>query len=146
MGGKFFKFLLKIKFLQNNFFKEKLFKPLKELPLIHITKNWLNKNEIIYNRFIFEKGNDYSSDPRGEFTNRFYVSRRKKIKYFIEDDLEKAVKLSFICDVVFLISHPYNLPNNKLSDEINEFRSKYPSNIIRVNSWEDIYKNIRKLS
>jgi len=123
-----------------------LIEKLKEEPLKLITKQWLRKNGIVYDKLIFEKGNDYSSDPSGRFNNRFYISRKKKIRFFVEDDFEKAIKLSFVCDIVFLFSHPYNRPNKKLSKKINNSRKNIPSNIIRVNNWDEIYQYIRKLA
>ncbi len=114
---------------------KKLLKLFKEKPLKQITKEWLRQNKFKYNNFVFEKGNDYSSDPRGRFNNRFYVARKKKIRFFVEDDLEKAIKLSYICDFVFLFDQPYNQTTEKIS-----------ANIIRVKSWSEIYKKIRKLS
>jgi uncharacterized HAD superfamily protein len=107
----------------------------KEKPLKQISQEWLKKHEFKYNRFIFEKGNDYSSDIRGEFNNRFYKARAKKIRYFVEDDLEKAIKLAYICDIVFLFDQPYNRK-----------RKGMPSNIIIVKSWIDIYKKMRKFT
>jgi len=134
--------LLKVKFLPVGW----LIKRWKEEPLKKITKFWLKERGIDYDKFFFEKGNDYSSDPGGRFKNRFYISRKEKIRFFVEDDLEKAVKLSYICDIVFLVSHPYNEPQQALPDEVNAVRKNFPSNIIRVKSWNEIYKNIRKLS
>ena len=113
----------------------KLLEIFKEKPLKQITKEWLKNHKFKYNNFIFEKGNDYSSDTRGRFNNRFYVARKKKIRFFVEDDLEKAIKLSYICDFIFLYDQPYNQTKDKIS-----------ANIIRVKSWNDIYKKIRKLS
>jgi len=104
-----------------------------------ITKLWLENNNIEYNRLIIEKGNENTTDPRGLFYNRFNFSRKKRIKYFVEDDLEKAIKLAFLCDIVFLMDHPYN-KFEAFSD------MTIPPNIIRVKSWNDIYRNIRKLS
>jgi uncharacterized HAD superfamily protein len=121
-------------------------KYLKEEPLIQITKKWLKDKGVDYDKFIFEKGNDYSSNPNNKFKNRFYISRKKKIRFFVEDDFEKAIKLSYICDIVFLISHPYNEPNDKLSGNINNLRKNLPSNIIRVKDWNEIYQYIRRLS
>jgi len=115
-------------------------------PMVQITKEWLKNNGIKYNKLIIEKGNDFSSDPRIVFRNRFYLARKKKIRFFVEDDLEKALKLSFICDVVFLISHPYNLPGADLSEEQNKMRKELPSNIIRVKNWDEIYQCVRRLS
>jgi 5'(3')-deoxyribonucleotidase len=119
---------------------------LKEKPLELITKQWLIKNGILYDKFIFERGNDYSSDPRVKFNNRFYISRKAKIRFFVEDDFEKAIKLSFICDIVFLFSQPYNTPNKILSENINKLRENIPSNIIRVKNWDEIYQYIRRLA
>jgi uncharacterized HAD superfamily protein len=115
-------------------------------PMVLITKEWLKKNGIKYDKLIIEEGNDFSSDPRIVFRNRFDLARKKKIRFFVEDDLEKALKLSFICDVVFLISHPYNLPGADLSEEQNKMRKELPSNIIRVKNWDEIYQCVRRLS
>jgi len=68
---------------------------LKEEPLKQITKTWLKKNGFKYNKLIFEKGNDYSLNKKGKFKNRFYIASKKRIKFFIEDDIEKAIKLSY---------------------------------------------------
>lgn len=127
-------------------FMNKLSILLKEQPLKHLSKKWLKNHNFKYDKFIFEKGNDYSSDPRGEFKNRFYVARMKKIRFFVEDDIEKAIKLSYICDIVFLLSHPYNKPNDNLPKEINKIRENLPSNIIRVKNWDEVYQHIRRLS
>jgi len=104
-------------------------------PIDRVTRLWLAKHELKYDRLIIEKGNEDVPDPRGHTRNRFFKSREYKIKYFVEDDLEKAIKLAYICDIVFLLDQPYNQPRNEV-----------PSNIIRVKSWDEIYKQIRKLS
>lgn len=105
-------------------------------PIEQITRNWLEYHKYEYNKLIIEKGSDDISDPQGHFKNRFYISRQKKIKFFVEDILEKAEKLAHICDFVFLFDHPYNRnPGREL-----------PANIVRVKSWDDIYKAIRRLS
>ncbi len=103
--------------------------------IIQITELWLRENKFEYDKLIREKGNEDVADPRGFFRNRFYISRKKKIRFFVEDVLEKAMKLAFICDIVFLIDQPYN----------QSFATELPGNIIRVKSWEEIYQNIRKL-
>lgn len=105
-------------------------------PIDQITRLWLEEQELKYDKLIIEKGNEDIPDPRGHIRNRFFKSREYKIKYFVEDDIEKAVKLAYICDVVFLLDQPYN---QKTLD-------KLPSNVVRVRSWEEIYKQIRKLS
>jgi hypothetical protein len=101
-------------------------------PIDLVTKCWLQKNGIEYNGLTIERGSEDVVDPQGHFKNRFYISRKKKIRFFVEDDPEKACKLAYICDIVFLIDHPYN------KDEI------FPSNVIRIKSWDDAYRQIRK--
>lgn len=104
-------------------------------PIDRVTRLWLREHGLKYDKLIIEKGNEDIPDPRGHIRNRFFKSREYKIKYFVEDDLEKAIKLAYICDTVFLLDQPYN-------QSLNE----PPSNIIRVKSWDEIYKQIRKLS
>ena len=94
-------------------------------PIDRITRLWLKKHGLKYDKLIIEKGNEDVPDPRGHIRNRFFKSREYKIKYFVEDDLEKAVKLAYICDIVFLIDQPYNQVLNEV-----------PSNIIPVKSWD----------
>lgn len=112
-----------------------------------LSKSWLKKNIISYDKFKLEKVSDYASYPRVKYKNRFVISRKKRMRFFVEDDLEKAIKLSFICDLVFLINHPYNLPNPDLPKELEEIRKQenIPSNIIRVNNWDEIYQIIRRV-
>lgn len=115
-----------------------------------LTKCWLRLNGFIWDKLIIERGNENVADPQGHFRNRFYIARKKQIKFFVEDDLEKAVKLAYICDVVFLLDHPYN---QNLPDKCKgcgydcKLDEKYvPDNVKRVKSWDDIYKCIRMLS
>jgi len=103
-------------------------------PIDIITKCWLRENWIEYDKLTIERGSEDVSDPQGHFRNRFYISRKKKIRFFVEDHPEKAGKLAYICDLVFLMEHPYN--KNK----------KLPNNVLRVRSWDEIYYNIRRLS
>lgn len=107
---------------------------LKLEPIDLITKCWLHNHKFQYDELTVERGSEDIADPRGQFRNRFYISRRKKLRFFVEDDSEKAGKLGYICDVVFLIKHPYN--KNK----------RLPDNVIPISSWEEIYRSIRKLS
>lgn len=94
----------------------------------------VQNKEIEYDYITIERGSEDVSDPQGHFRNRFYVSRKKKIRFFVEDDHEKASKLAYICDIVFLIEQPYNESE------------KIPTNVIRVGSWDEIYRQIRKFS
>jgi len=107
-----------------------------------ITKNWLNEKKIKYDKIIFEKGNLHHpvSLSKSKSQNRFYLSHKRKIKYFIEDDPDKAIILSDICRIVFLIDHKYNNPEfNK------DLTSKFPINVIRIKDWKEIYKILKKL-
>lgn len=119
-------------------------------PIEHLTKCWLRLNNLNWDKLTIERGNEDVADPQGHFRNRFYIARKKLIKFFVEDDLEKAVKLAYICDVVFLLDHPYN---QNLPDKCKgcgydcKLDEKYvPDNVKRVKSWDDIYKCIRMLS
>ena len=62
--------------------------------------------------------------------NRFLFAKRYELRAFVEDDLSKAKKLSNICQVVFLIDHPYNQCDP----------ATMPANLIRVKSWHDIWR------
>jgi len=108
--------------------------PLAPNPMNVITKSWLLQNDIMYDELTIERGSEDISDPQGQFKNRFYISRKKKFRFFVEDDAEKARKLAYICDTVFLIWHPYN------------HKAEQPENVVRVQSWEDIFRWVRRLS
>ncbi len=103
-------------------------------PIDVMTRCWLQKNGIEYDAITIERGSEDVADPQGHSRNRFFISRKKKIKFFVEDDAEKANKLAYICDVVFLMEQPYNM-NEKL-----------PGNVVRVASWNELYCQIRKYS
>ena len=115
-----------------------------------ITKLWLSENGLKYPCFIkkfyktfkdvnliIEKESTKAIKLCGIFKikskNRFYSSVRNNIKFFVEDDLKNANRLSYICDFVFLFDQPYNQ------------EKKLPNNVFRVKSWEEIYKKIREL-
>jgi uncharacterized HAD superfamily protein len=102
-------------------------------PIDVITRCWLTKYHFAYDRLMIEQGSDTVSDPKGKIRNRFYMASKQKFRFFIEDDPEKAAKLAYVCDVVFLIKQPYNLTQ------------KMPENVVRVDTWEDLYQNVRKL-
>jgi uncharacterized HAD superfamily protein len=108
-------------------------------PIEVITQSWLKARGFSYERLTIERGNENVSDPQAHFRNRFHVARRDKIRFFVEDDIEKASKLAFLCDVVFLIDHPYNRPANHPGVTL-------PNNIIRCSSWDEIHRHIRRLS
>jgi uncharacterized HAD superfamily protein len=103
----------------------------KQTELEKITQIWLDKFEIPHDKLLVELGNEDVSDLSTYVYNRFYAAKKMPIKYFVEDDLKKAQKLSYICDYVFLIDQPYNKENN------------LPENVIRVEAWEEILQIIR---
>jgi len=103
-------------------------------PIDLITKCWLSRNNIEYNELIIERASEDVSEPGVQFCNRFYISRQRRLRFFVEDDHEKAAKLAYICDIVFLVDQPYNTGKN------------LPDNVLRVKSWDEIYRWIRKLS
>lgn len=103
-----------------------------------LTKTWLNKyiDKKVLKKITFEEGN--IDHPVGInkhlYMNRFYLSKKYKIKYFIEDELPKALKLSQICNFVILINHKYNEVDDQL-----------PYNIIRVNNLDEAFTKIKDL-
>lgn len=118
-----------------------------DLSLTGITKNWLNKNNIEYDNIYIEK-NSIDTSKRSfsiwgllfntsinNFKNRFYYTSKCPYRYFIEDDIENAIKLAVNCEYVFLIDQPYN--------QIE--KENLPENIIRVKGWDDIKLEIKKL-
>lgn len=119
-------------------------------PMDQITKSWLRLNGISYDRLTIEQGNEDVSDPQGHFRNRFYISRKKRIRFFVEDDSEKASKLAYICDIVFLLEQPYNRESRdeclECEKECKQVKKHMPNNVIRVKSWDEIYRHIRRLS
>lgn len=120
------------------------------LPIEQFTKYWLKLRDINYDTLTIEQGSEDVADPQGRFRNRFEIARRKNIRFFVEDHLEKAIKLAYICDVVFLLDHPYNRNSQErcreCPRECKQHPKDIPGNIIRVSSWDEIYKEIKRLS
>lgn len=119
----------------------------KNIAIHQLTKEWLKKHKIKPFKLYLEKGNDYSSDPKLHLRNRFYIAAKKKIRYFVEDDLNNAIKLAYICDTVFLIKQPYNSPDaRKVFTSKRIVNNDLPTNIVIVDSWEDILRIMRQIS
>ncbi len=99
-----------------------------------LTENWLLRWGFRYDKLFIEAGNVHTTDRRIKVKNRFYPSQAcaRRSSSFVEDDLFKARKLANICEVVFLIDHPYNQDDN------------LPKNMIRVQSRKEIYEFIRQ--
>jgi uncharacterized HAD superfamily protein len=97
---------------------------LSDVDLEVLTQEWLNSHQIEYNSLNFDNGR----------TTRFDKAQSMKIKYFIEDDLGKAVKLCTICKAVFLIDYKYNQTDSDL-----------PYNLIRIKNFSEIANYITLL-
>jgi uncharacterized HAD superfamily protein len=107
--------------LKNNGYKISLFtsRPwaLRDADLPTFTRDWLTDNEIAFDNLIFDN----------KKITRIDKAQSMKIKYFIEDDISKAVKLCAICKVVFLIDYRYNQAD-----------SETPYNLVRVKNLGEI--------
>ncbi len=153
--------------LITNTIKNSGYTPIKEKKeMIKITNEWLKQNnlkaKVFSNRFekclfwvnkqfvhkrsaTIEMGNPYITDTRFKNSfrksilnnNRFQGANVKGFKFFIEDTPENAIKLSSLVDYVFLYDEPYNR---------DEERYGFPKNVIRVKSWNDIYRYLKILS
>jgi uncharacterized HAD superfamily protein len=87
-----------------------------------ITKRWLERHSIPHDELVIEKDR---VDGRSWAKNRINLAATRGIRIFVEDNLFNAKKLASICEIVFLVDHPYNqIPENEL-----------PNNIKRVKSW-----------
>lgn len=99
------------------------------------TRRWLSKNSFRFDSLTFEKGN--LGEPVGMkaalYRSRFYISKSRRIQFFVEDDLDKARSLSNICRAVFLMDQPYN------------YTGRLPHNVIRVRKWQEIYDALKQL-
>lgn len=98
-----------------------------------ITRSWLRKCRIEYDKLLIEEGHIYSA--RGEIAarNRYVLAAKKMIPLFVEDVKANACKLADTCEIVFLLKHPYN----------KDSQADLPKNVIPVNSWKEIYHFVR---
>ena len=115
--------------------------------LKYITRYWLKSVDIPFDSLLVERGNENVAYSRGRYINRFSYAKRKKIRFFVEDDWIKAVKLAYICDVVFLIDHPYNRTEAGGSKKHHDktVLAELPANVVRVTSWSEIKKFVNQL-
>src|ERR1700733_4946565 len=107
-----------------------------------LTHIWLYRHSIPYDRLVIEKGHSNLSSQSARFVNRFNLATRHNIRFFVDDDIEKAVKMAYICDLVFLIDHPYNSDPKTIKEDFGQL----PTNVVRVQSWEAIHRIVRRLS
>lgn len=110
----------------------------------YITKYWLHKSDVMFDTLLVESGNENRMYSRGRRNNRFNYSNKRKIRFFVEDDWVNAVRLSYICDIVFLIDQPYNKASLKdhTKHDNDIIVGTLPSNIIRVTSWDELKRTI----
>ena len=111
-------------------------------PIEQITLAWLKFHGLKHHGLTLENGIKKIVGRKAQFRNRFYLARKRNIRFFAEDEWEKAIKLAYICDVVFLVDQPYNRPDADSGRKVEEL----PANIIRIYSWDEIYRQIRKFS
>ncbi len=113
----------------------------------YITTYWLRSRGIVFDSLLVERGNENIVYARGKYENRFNYARRRRIRFFVEDDWIKAIKLSYVCDVVFLVDHPYNQAaegdQSKHADA--SIIGKLPANVVRVTSWLELKKILSQL-
>lgn len=107
--------------LRNNGFIISLFtsRPwvLPNAELQSLTRDWLTTNQIEFDNLNFDN----------KRSTRINKAQSMKIKYFIEDDLDKAEKLCAICKAVFLVDYKYN----QVADVL-------PYNLIRIQNLSEI--------
>ena len=144
---------------------EKGYHPIEKGEITTVTSKWLKANNITAvmikgflsssyyyivslfkgnKRAVIEVGNPYISDTRfwNHFRksilnrNRFQGASIKGFRFFSEDTPENAIKLSSLCEYVFMFDEPYNAADNY----------SFPKNVIRVKSWTDIYRHLKTLS
>jgi uncharacterized HAD superfamily protein len=113
----------------------------------YITKYWLRSSGIEFDSLLVERGNENIMYARSRYENRFNYARRKRIRFFVEDDWIKAIKLSYVCDVVFLMDHPYN---QTATDQPSKHADvsiigSLPANVVRVRSWLELKKILAQL-
>jgi hypothetical protein len=113
----------------------------------YITKYWLRDRGFVFDSLLVEQGNENIVYSRGRYENRFNYAKKKKIRFFVEDDWIKAIKLSYICDAFFLIDHPYNRskPYDASAHANEAIVGRLPTNVIRVKSWSELKKTITQL-
>jgi uncharacterized HAD superfamily protein len=113
----------------------------------YITRYWLRSRGIAFDSLLVERGNENIVYARGRYENRFNYARRKRIRFFVEDDWIKAVKLAYVCDVVFLMDHPYNqtAEDDRSKHADASVIGRLPANVVRVKSWLELKKILSQL-
>jgi len=95
-----------------------------------LTRRWLERHGIHVDRLVIERGDGEVRKGRGALRDRFVICARRGVRFFVEDDPAKARELAGICETVFLMDHPYNAGE------------QFPRNVVRVETWGQIYELI----
>ena len=111
----------------------------------YIARRILRLSSFVYDKLIFEDETHLRLEPVASYINRFNISRKRKIRFFVESDILRAIKLSFICNVVFLLSSQSNSNSENNLRNGNCEQVKIPSNLIRVKSWDEILEQIERI-
>jgi len=102
-------------------------------PIDVITRSWLNAKEITYDNFTLEKGNEDVEDPESHFRNVSISAGGERSGSLSRMMLTK--QLSLLSSVISC-SYSINLI----------IRGNHsPNNVVRADSWDEIYKSIKKL-
>jgi uncharacterized HAD superfamily protein len=112
------------------------------------TKYWLFHTGIPYDSLLIERGwSSFGLLSNAARRNRFQLAKTLCLRFFVEDDWENATRLAFICDVVFLIQHPYNENLGAKPDPTGKgpFMEALPDNVIVVRTWREIYENVKRM-
>ena len=116
-------------------------------PIEIVTIAWLRHRGIPFDRLTVEctGGPIFQKVVAGR--NRFEMARAVHPLFCVEDDPVNAAKMSFYCETVFLLDHPYNTSPLD-ADLIGEpgFTEKLPGNVIRVKDWNAIYQLVRRMA
>jgi uncharacterized HAD superfamily protein len=100
-----------------------------------ITQQWLDQARLPSTSLTVETSTVHDSRRRTYTNDRFALAMREQLRFFVEDNPDNARRLANICDVVFLMSQPYNRsPIDPL-----------PNNVKRVESWHEIYLLLREM-
>lgn len=116
-------------------------------PIDIVTTGWVRGNGIPCDKLIVEHEQAKFWQLVFPITTRFSVAKRRHLQFCVEDDPINAIKMAYLCEVVFLIDQPYNRtpPFDPAYVGDPGFTDRFPGNVIRVGSWHAIYQHIRRM-
>lgn len=122
---------------------------LRSKPAIEVlTKDWLRRHDIPFDSLTIERSVSTDGVHHSLSTkSRVQIAQKHALKFFVEDDWESAYRLAFICDVVFLIRHPYNeaMPTREDLFRKGRLTEPLPGNVVVVDGWSKIHRAIKQL-